>query len=557
MSSPLVLGLVACFVILVAMMFGLSAIIASTVATRTFNQGVQDYDDGDYRTAIRAFDKFLKTNPDDHRTGKALVLKAMANVRQYISVDGGTWSSALEASRQALDEVGGIEEFRDVRPDLGELIIRVGEGLADRARTSADRKSLAEAESAVSLHAQVAGEPAMSFLNRSRLPGKLSEARAAVRKAEIRMQAFAAMDKALSEGSATRVYDARDDLVAHYADLAHDNALVARMTAANELIRRAVVIDGTRRPAEHQPRSDPLGPPTSLVLRSSLTPASAGTSPEAMVFALADGFAYAIDGNSGAPLWQIPLGLASSFVPRVVTGEATVLAFDARHDELIKLDASNGALIWRLAVGEPAGDPPLVLGNQLFHALPSGKILIIALDTGELQSTVNLGRPLARTPAHDESGQHLYVVGRQDCLFVLARDPVACISVVYLGHPDGSIPCSPVMLGRFLVIPENDSLTDSRWHVLVVDDDGVKVKQLQWVDVSGWTWSKPATSGSVVWATGDKGGYEAFSVGDYASKAPFRTVARLTADDKRIGAGLRLGAVGSGPVGGVGAFGTF
>ena len=94
----------------------------------------------------------------------------------------------------------------------------------------------------------------------------------------------------------------------------------------------------------------------------------------------------------------MPLGLASSFVPRLVTGEATALAFDARFDELVKLDANTGALIWRLGVGEPVGDPPLVLGNQLFQVLPSGKILVIALDSGELQSTINLGRPLARTP---------------------------------------------------------------------------------------------------------------------------------------------------------------
>ncbi len=144
--------------------------------------------------------------------------------------------------------------------------------------------------------------------------------------------------------------------------------------------------------------------------------------------------------------------------------------------------------------------------------------MLIALDSGELQSTINLGRPLARTPVHDESGQHLYVLGRQDCLFVLSRDPISCVSVFYLGHLDGSIPCSPAMLGRFLVVPENDTLADSRWHILVIDDDGVKVKPVQEVEVSGWTWSAPAASGSTVWAIGDKGGYEAFSVGDYAEQ---------------------------------------
>ncbi len=55
-------------------------------------------------------------------------------------------------------------------------------------------------------------------------------------------------------------------------------------------------------------------------------------------------------------------------------------------------------LQWRLSLGEPAGDPPLVLGNQLAQVLPSGKLLLIGLESGELESTVNLGRPLARSP---------------------------------------------------------------------------------------------------------------------------------------------------------------
>ena len=43
---------------------------------------------------------------------------------------------------------------------MAELVIRIGEGLADRARRAADAKALEEAESVVPLHAQIAGEPA-------------------------------------------------------------------------------------------------------------------------------------------------------------------------------------------------------------------------------------------------------------------------------------------------------------------------------------------------------------------------------------------------------------
>ena len=201
---------------------------------------------------------------------------------------------------------GGVDqggtEFRDERNELGDLVIRVGEGLADRARATADPKALAEAESAVPLHAQVAGESAQAFLTRSRLPSKLAEARAAVKKSQERTRSLAAMDAALTEGAASKVYQARDDLVDQYADLARDRELIGRMTSANELIRKAVKVDTTKRAAARNPRAEPLGPPTSIVLRSRTEPASPAAAPESMVYALVEGFGYGIDAVAGAPL---------------------------------------------------------------------------------------------------------------------------------------------------------------------------------------------------------------------------------------------------------------
>ena len=172
--------------------------------------------------------------------------------------------------------------------------------------------------------------------------------------------------------------------------------------------------------------------------------------------------------------------------------------------------------------------------------MPGGKLLIISLESGELQATVNLGRPLARTPVSDESGRHLYVLGRQDFLFVLNRDPLGCAAVEYLGHPDGSIPCPPARLGRFLIIPQNDSLTDSHWQVLLIDEEGSKVKPVQEVKVSGWTWQTPTAAGQIVWAIGDLAAFEAFAVGDYTTKTPFRSVAKLTPDARASGPAYAL-----------------
>jgi outer membrane protein assembly factor BamB len=534
-TSPLVIGLVATFAILVGLGFWLRSVILSTVATRTLNHGMQLYEDGDYRTAIRELDSFVAANPDDPRAGKASVLSAFANVRQYVSSDGSTWSSALDAAKEMADKVGRLPEFRDESNDLAEVIIRVGEGLADRARQAADSKALAEAEASVALHAKVAGKPGADFLNKSRLPSKLSEARAAVKKAQIRSDALAKMDAALKEGSSTHVYDARDALLQQYADLGQDRELLKRMTAANDLIQKAVKIAETRRSSEKSPRSDALGPPTSMILRSRQDAPSTSLPVESIVYAQTDGFAYALDGTNGAPLWHIPLGTATPFVPQPVPGDATVLAFDSRSNELLRLDARTGALKWRLELKEPVADPPYLMGNLLVQTLPSGSLLLIRLESGDLETTITLGRPLARSAVSDESGQHLYILARQDCLFILGRDPLSCIGVVYLGHTDGAVPCPPLRLGRFLVILENETLYESRMRVMVLDNEGAKARPVQELKVSGWTWQTPANSGPIVWGIGDKGGYEAFSVGDEGNKTPFKSVARLTADNTPSG----------------------
>ncbi|WP_165245678.1 outer membrane protein assembly factor BamB family protein [Paludisphaera soli] len=530
-ASPTVLALVALLGLLIAMGFWLNGIIVRTIASRTFNHAMELLEDGDNATAIREFDSFLEKNLEDPRAGKALTLRALANVRQYISVSGATWSRALEAAREMVDTVGELPEYRDEKSELGDLTIRIGEGLADRARrTPPDAKSLAEAEEAVALHARIAGESAPAFLTKSRLPDLINEARAAIRKADALAAAIAAMDRAIGRKSATEVYKARDGLVLAYADLSKHPKVVERMVLANDLMRQAARVDPSRRPGETTERPEPLGPATSLVSRSRSDAPASPLAADGVAYALADGAAYAIDAATGAPLWRTPVGLACTVVPAPVPGDASVLTFDARHHELCRRDARTGRLIWRQGLEEDVDAAPLVMGEQVYQTLPSGRLRVLALATGEVEATVDLGFPVTRTPVADESGRFLYVMGRKDCLFVIARDPLACVDVQYLGHGEGSIPCPPARLGRFLVVAENDGIGDSRWRVLVLDEDGSRPRAVQTIEVAGWTWDSPPTSGSSIWAVGDRGGLEVFAAGDYAGANPFRSIARLSPD---------------------------
>ncbi len=93
-TSPLVLALVAALGLLVVLGIGLRSIILSTIATQKYDRAVDVMQDGDYPTAVRDFDAFIEAYPKDRRVAKARVHRAMANVRQYVSISGGTWSTA-------------------------------------------------------------------------------------------------------------------------------------------------------------------------------------------------------------------------------------------------------------------------------------------------------------------------------------------------------------------------------------------------------------------------------------------------------------------------------
>ncbi len=217
MSSPLVFGLGSLIIVLALVGVKLYRVIRDTAATRLFDQAVENLNDGDYRNSIARFDEFIKGNPVDKRIGKARVHRAMANVRQYASATGVSWSNALEAEREMFETVASEPEYQDSSAELDQLVLKTGEALADRAKTAADQKSLTDADAALALHRRVGGKMAETNLKKSRLSEKLDAARAAVKKADIRTKALADMDAALKADSSIGVYAARDALVETYS----------------------------------------------------------------------------------------------------------------------------------------------------------------------------------------------------------------------------------------------------------------------------------------------------------------------------------------------------
>ena len=170
----------------------------------------------------------------------------------------------------------------------------------------------------------------------------------------------------------------------------------------------------------------------------------------------------------------MPVGLSSPFPPQPIPGGTTVLAFDARHDELVRLDARTGELLWRQALGEPVADPPLVLGNQVIQATPGGKLLVIDLPTGALRATVDLGMPLAADAGQRRVGPVSLRPGREG-LPVRPHPRPARLRGGRIPRPRRRLDrLPPARLGRYLIVAENHQINESRWRVFVLDEDGAE-----------------------------------------------------------------------------------
>lgn len=538
-TSPLVLGLAALLLFLSLLSVVLWNIVSKNRADRQFLEANSRFDERDYTTAIKGFDEFLETNPSDLRVSQARVRRELANVRKFTS-GGGGWNTAIEAAEQMLEKVKSERAYDDAKMDLAAEVLKATEGLADDAKAKADAKVLGEAEAARKLHTVVAGPAAKLLQEKAKLADRIGLAAAAVEKARRRRDDLAKMVEHVKSSQPDDVFGMRDALVQAYPDFAEDAEVVKQLEAACELVSKQVTFDKAVRPAETTPVADPLGPPVSLVLR--LVPPGAvaekATADGPLVYAIAQGYVYAIDGSNGAPLWHTAVGLTSPIPPMPIAGSnPSVLVFDARSNELVRLEGRTGKLVWRQSIGELINAPPLVLGNQVIVPQPSGKLALLSLESGELKGTVNFGRPIAGAPAADEAGQYFYQAADKDVVFVLTRQPPECASVTYVGQKPGAIKTAPARLANFVVMPQNNELWQGRWAVFLIENGGSHLRLIQSAPVPGWTWQAPFSQGTILWSLTDRNAISAFAMGPEDSKEPLRRVAGTIADERPSGPG--------------------
>lgn len=169
--------------------------------------------------------------------------------------------------------------------------------------------------------------------------------------------------------------------------------------------------------------------------RTSLkTPLGAGPSAGSgmVVVGSLDGEAIALDAASGAQRWRVRLGGEILAPAAIGADRVLVRTVDGR---LHALDAADGRAVWSLEQPVPrlslrGSASPVIAGDMVLCAFDTGKVVALALDSGDLLWSATIAAPSGRTElerlvdidaAVVVAGDDVYVAGFQGRAALLAR----------------------------------------------------------------------------------------------------------------------------------------
>ncbi len=451
-------------------------------ADEILNAANEDYNAGAYASAMKRYDQFLKYYSSNDNASHARVFRSLARLRQvYTNPEQG-----LRVATEILPKIEKEKAFDEARSELASMLPQIAEEFVERAKLSNDTAEQEQLLNATKKAMQLVDNP-------NYIPTALRRAVAATitrtREDMARVQreidrernlarTILAINQAVAAGKTKEAYAARQALLDKYPGLDTNERLYKAVLKITEKQRERVHVVAKPIAAltgDHAPR----GKGKTLVLANRRGPGEANAAGY-VTYALAGGSLFALDAATGNVLWRRFVGFESTTYPEPVAAKragADVIIADRRYQELQRLDAKTGKLVWRLPIGEPFA-PPVITDRLIYVAANSGKVFAVDPETGTARRHVVIDQTLAVGPGVGRTEQLIYQPGEHDNLYVLAADTLECREVVYLGHKAGTIVVPPVVVLGYVIVVQNGP-DYAMVHIFGTDKKGLHLKKAQ------------------------------------------------------------------------------
>ena len=533
--SPLVWGLGGAVVFLVGAAVFLWMIISRESGSRAYDTAYEAYQSRSYTIAIRRFDRLVADFPDHKQIDQARAMGTLTRILQFCEGNNPSALRALQEVQRLMDQRDTWKRFPEIEGVLGGTLYQLAQKQVDQAVSSGNQDFLRLGKEAWSWYGTLAElKPSESVA----WDDKVARAQEQIEKTTRFNTLLRDGEQFLGQEDVYSVYRIHYQFFKLHPDyLLHPRIL--------EQINQAIALEKSLvqwtdfRVAEsgHNVTSEVvddrgLAEPQIFVSKMAVLADSDYRSPVQLgnsqigkeVFVQFRGACFALDKNSGKVLWRHPCGEWESGLPLTFSNDQgrCVLLVNNRLHTLEARDARTGERHWKRKIRGEVEGSPLVLGNRIFLPVRRGRLLVLDVNSGEMQGMFTFPQSIT-CGVIDPDNNQLYLIGEQAVVYVISTDSFQCQEVVYLGHWPGSIRTNPLVMDKYLLVAENATYRNSRLHVLQkseADTFGV----VQRLDLTGWITESVVHVGNLVWALTDQGQLYAYQVNPFQEDRPFTLI---------------------------------
>jgi len=536
MRSPLVLflggggGLLA----IVALVFWF--MIDREQVRRKFDEATKEIKGAQFAIGIQKLEEFIKAHPNHNLTDGAegaKVLLSTARVDKELT-GSPAYSNAIKALQEFVTEHREAKYFSELHDDVVVFAKKIALDTPKAAAVSKQRDLLkisAEAETLLERYSPPDSPPVEA---KKEIAKARKEAEAAILKSGVFEEALASINESLKKELPLAAVVTRQKLVVRYPDLSADRKISTALSRTLELAKKQAVREEFQRDAKTDDPAKSLPKPLTLAVRTRSL--SEEQSANRVIFALGQDSCFAVDSITGDPIWRRTVGVGTPFFPvPVETSRSAVLVFDTTQNQLVLLDRRTGELIWRQAV-EPVSGPPLVAHGQIYLPTLEGYFYRIDADSGRITSRLKFPQRLFAPPIAMTDNVHLLVFGEAEFAYTLSLSPLECKLVSQTGHQPGTVEASPLAMGQYVLLAENDRTTTSRLRVLNASKATDRLTDVAEVRVEGHIRDEMILRGNQLFVASSGPRLTVFNVSDDKNQTTLAQTATLQIPTSHAGA---------------------
>ena len=468
--SPIVLGLTG--MTLAAMLLAgiFWFMTAHTREERQLKEAVASLAQQRYIDADGQFLNFLASYSQSASADPARIGLHRTRVEKNIMTEYPDVIKGLEELTQLQAVCRDLPGFDDIKDQIRLYADRLTYAGSIVAEVTQDQKALDASIAAMEIMKRYAGEAGIKPDRQAELERLQRLASAAIAKKTEFQSRVTEIRELLETGKTIAAIGVRDRLLEAYPGLTGDKDLNAIQQEILEKEKQLVVhsegLDALKA-VDNAANFKSL----SLALRTQA--ATDLSSQGRSVFGIGIDSVFALDADTGDPLWRHPVGVDSPFAPIAVKGtEPGVLIFSTLSGELQLLSQHDGHLLWRQPLEGRPSAMPLVVSDQIFITTQNHEMWQIAVANGHALSRLKFSQSIIGPPALASDGSKLVIPGDETLVYTLSLNPLSCIAVSQIPHKAGSVKTPMLAAGKYFLMCDNVSAETARIQTLNIDANG-------------------------------------------------------------------------------------